>query len=205
MKKLLVPTLVTSLLLTVQIIPVLGQESTATGTTRREVVATKGANRVDKMEERLASREARLNNQKQAIVTRILTYARRMLERATNIVARLDHIWNRVASRMDKIKATGRDLSNLDPMVSDVKIKRQAAIDSISSASTSLTTLESSNEPKTVVESFRNQFKNVIAAIRAYHQAIIKVIQNLKGLGEGLKMSQTPSATSGAGTATGTQ
>ncbi len=161
---------------------------------RQENLKERMEERKDRIEDRAASRAAKLDERKQSIVNRILAHARKMLERAGWIMTRLDNIWKRVESRMDKLKAAGKDLSSLTNLVTDVKSKREQAQNSIASASTSLSALEGSNEPKTAVEAFRQAFSNVKTTLKNYHQAIVAVIRSLQGMSQEIKLS-TPSAT----------
>lgn len=154
--------------------------------------------RKDRMEDRAASRAAKLDARKQAMVDRIIAHAKRMLERAQRRIERLDAIWKRVVTRMDKIKASGKDLTSLDPLVTDVSTKRQKALDAVNAAQNTVDGLIGSNEPKPAVETFRSQFKSVIDALKGYHQSIIAVIRSLKGLGKGEGLTQTPTASGGA-------
>lgn len=165
-------------------------------------------NRMEKRDERIASREAKLDARKQTIVDRILALARRMLERAHRRIERLDNIWARIESRIEKIKTSGKDVSSLDPLVSDVKTKHQAALDAITTAETKLQALVGTNDPKAAVAAFRDSFKTVKDAIKAYHQAIVAVIRKMKELvavspsrpvsATGAVVTRTPTATGGA-------
>lgn len=146
------------------------------------------------VEEKVASRQARLDSRRQTIVNRILAHARRMLNRADNILARMDRIWAKVESRMTKFETEGKDLSGLTDLVTEVSAKRQEAVTAISSAQTALAALEGSNEPKSAVEAFRQNYKTLKDAFKAYHQAIVDVINSLKGMSAGVGQTPTPTA-----------
>ena len=146
------------------------------------------------VEEKVASRQARLDSRRQAIVNRILAHARRMLNRADNILARMDRIWAKVESRINKFEAEGKDLSSLAELVKEVETKRQGAVEATSSAQSALAALEGSNEPKSAVEAFRQNYKTLKVAFKAYHQAIVDVINSLKGMSGATGQSPTPTA-----------
>ena len=169
---------------------------------RRDARLTGTMERLERREERLddraASREAKLDARKQGIVDRIIASAKRMLERATRRVERLDAIWKRIVMRMDKIKANGKDLTSLDPLVADVSTKRQKALDTISTAQTTVDGLAGTNQPKTAIETFRTQFKSVIDALKGYQQSIVTLIRSLKGMGRAEGLTRSPTASQGA-------
>lgn len=207
MKRTAITIVISSLFLVSSFSFVAAQEATTTGTTRPQVVATKTTERAEERkeikEERQASRAAALDEKNQAIVTRIVAAGNRMVNRANKLIERLDNIWTRVESRMQKIEASGKDLSSLNSLVTQVVNKRAAAITAVSSASASLGALEGSSEPKTAAMAVRDSFKNVRMAIGEYHKSIVDVIRNLKGFNTEVKISGQPTATSGA-TVTGT-
>lgn len=198
MKRILIPALA-SLIFTSASLPALAQTATPSSNTttstpsgsRKDVRATGAVVR----EERAATRAARLDARKQAIVDRILAHAKRMLERANRRIARLDAIWKRVVMRMDRLRASGKDLSSLDSLVTDVSTKRQKAVDAVIAAQATVDSLADSNEPKTAVTTFRTQFKAVIDALKAYHQAIVAVIRSLKGMSPRTAGGTTPTLT----------
>lgn len=138
---------------------------------------------------------------KQEIIARISLHTKEMLTRSNNALTRLDAIWEKVKSRIEKFKASGKDVSGIAGWVQQVEIKKQAATEAISTASASITKIDSSATPKTAVKSFVTSFKTVKKALKDYHQAILKVITGLKGMSTGTKVGPSvipPTGTSSA-------
>lgn len=172
--------------------PLHAQEATATptpnkGQQKRQEVQTK-------LGEKRATRAARLDARRQVIVNRILAHARKMLNRADNMLVRMDRIWTKVESRMEKFKTAGKDFSSLNDLVIQVGTMRQAAITATTSAQTALSALEGSNDPKSAVVAFRQNFKDVKDAFKAYKRSIVDVINSLKGMSGVIRQSPTPAA-----------
>ena len=119
---------------------------------------------------------------RQDTVKRTANLSNRMLSRANDALLRLDNIWTRVKSRIDKFSATGKDVSGLSGWIQQVEFKRQEAADSIASSSSSFAKIETSTAPKTTVKNFLNLYREVKKALKAYHQAILTVVINLKGM-----------------------
>ena len=148
---------------------------------------------------RIPTRKA---SSRQDIVKRTANLSNRMLSRANDALLRLDNIWTRVKSRIDKFQASGKDVSGLSGWIQQVEFKRKAAADGIASASASTAKIESSATPKTSVKTFLNLYRDVKKALRDYHQAILAVITNLKGMSAqtGSGPSVIPQATNPPGT-----
>lgn len=137
------------------------------------------------------------NKTKKEIAQGISLRASNMINRANAALSRLDSIWARVLSRIEKFKASGKDVSGLSGWIQQVEFKKQAAADSIASASATAGKIDKTTTPKTAVKSFVNNFKNLKKALKEYHQAILTVIRNIKGMSgnTGIGPSVIPSAT----------
>lgn len=140
---------------------------------------------------------ANKNVAKQQIVTRVAALTNRMLDRANDALLRLDGIWARVLTRIDKFKAAGKDVSSLAGWIQQVQDKRKLAADAIEKAKFSLITIDISASPKNDVKSFINLFKEVKKALKDYHESIKTVITNIKGMSgqTGVGPSVIPSIT----------
>lgn len=124
---------------------------------------------------------------KQEIIARIALHTKEMLTRSNNALTRLDAIWERVKSRIEKFKTSGKDVTGIAGLIQQVDIKKQAASNAISSASASISKIESSSAPKTAAKNFVTSFRTVKKALKDYHQAILKVITSLKGMSASTK------------------
>lgn len=122
------------------------------------------------------------SSNRQDTVKRVTELSGKMLSRSNDALLRLDNIWLRVKSRIDKFSASGKDVSGLAGWIQQVEIKRKAAADVSATASADMAKIDASVSAKTAVKTFLNAYKEVKKALKAYQQAILTVITNLKGM-----------------------
>ncbi len=190
--------LISTLLLLLVLVPIAKAEDNSASSARNAVL-TQTAEREDakntllqNRDEKKASREARLDEKKANIVSRIVTQANSFLERTNKIIARLDNIWMRVQTRITKLKDNEVDLSNSEEKIANVAIKKQTAQNAVLKAQNLLPNLESTSSPKSLVQEFRTSYTGVITAVKDYHQAIVAVIKDLQSLASTKKATATP-------------
>ena len=112
-----------------------------------------------------------------------------LLNRLNNLVGRIDSILTRAKSRIDKLAAEGRD-------VTEARAKASAADTAISSAKTALNDLQtkldgvvSSAQPRQAWQSVKGSVQATATAIKTARQAVVDLVKILVA-------QATPSATS---------
>lgn len=142
--------------------------------------------------ERKAVRTAALDERKKKILERVQTHRAKVFDRSEKAVVRLDALWKRVESRIEKIQSRGGDVSSLDDERVTVREKRAAAMEAIRLAKDAYTGDTSLADIAADTATFRRGLTAVKTSLQAYHQSIIAVVRNLKTIK--VPASPTPAA-----------
>jgi len=129
------------------------------------------------VEERLATREAQI---KERTVSRIKHVFANILNRFNAALARLDKIAQRIATRIDKLKAKGVDTSAAEAALLRAEQKGSAAALAIANAKTQIAAIDTSLPVKDAVHSAINSVRDAKKALKDYHKALVEAIRQLK-------------------------
>ncbi|MCR4324290.1 MAG: hypothetical protein NUV69_01235 [Candidatus Curtissbacteria bacterium] len=127
------------------------------------------------------NREAKKEQFKGEAATRIRNAFAVILRRYNAALLRLDKISERLASRIDKLKAKGVDTSKAEADLAAAEAagaEAQAAIDAAQTAVDSIDT--SSGDVRSVVSAAKDAVKNAKESLKKYHKALVLVTRDLK-------------------------
>ena len=161
----------------------------------RALTATPASERqgkgIEKLQDRVASIEAKLNVRKKEIIRNHFLRMTKRLEAAIN---RLNRLITRIESRIAKIEANNKDI-NTEPIKKDIqkaKDKLLLATNKLNEAKIKIDGLLESNTPKETFTEVRNMIQEIKKDLVEVHRLLVKVIGDIKGLRVG--NSATPSA-----------
>lgn len=135
----------------------------------------------EKRENLQENREAKKEQFKGEAATRIRNAFAVILRRYNAALLRLDKISERLASRIDKLKAKGVDTSKAEADLASAEAagaEAQAAIDAAQTAVDSIDT--SSGDVRSVVSAAKDAVKNAKESLKKYHKALVLVTRDLK-------------------------
>lgn len=154
--------------------------------TRAEEAQTNAQERRDAAKTRLEDAQLRACENRQRVIKNIMS---RIADRGQKQLG----LFTKISERVQKFYTDkGLTLSNYDELVADVNAKKaaaQAALDEIKSTSTEFEC--DGDDPKGVVEHFREALKTKIEALKAYRTSIrnlivgVKSVQSTTGPAEG--------------------
>lgn len=134
--------------------------------------------RRDQVIERLATREAQI---RERTVSRIKHVFANILNRFNAALGRLDKIAQRIASRIDKLKAKGVNTAGAEAALASAEQKGSAAALAISNAKSQIEAVDaSSSSVRDAVHSAVNATRDAKQALKDYHKALVEALRQLK-------------------------
>jgi len=137
--------------------------------------------RIEKLQDRVASIEAKLNVSKKEIIRNHFLRMTKRLEAAIN---RLNRLITRIESRIAKIEANNEDI-NTEPIKKDIqkaKDKLLLATNKLNEAKIKIDDVLQSNTPKETFAEVKNMIQEIKKDLVEVHRLLVKVIGNIKGL-----------------------
>lgn len=131
----------------------------------------------DQLKERLATREAQI---RERTVNRIKQVFVNILKRFNAALGRLDKIAQRIASRIDKLKAKGVNTAGAEAALVSAEQKGSAAALAISNAKSQIDAVDASSSVRDAVHSAVNATRDAKQALKDYHKALVEAIRQLK-------------------------
>lgn len=146
----------------------------------------------ERIQERIATIEARLSARKKEIIG---SYFLRMTKRLEAAISRLNRLITRIELRIAKIEANNEDIDTkpIKNQVQKAKDKLQVATDKLNEAKIKIDDILESGTPKEAFAGVRDLIKEIKQILIDVHQILVKVIGDIKGLRVGT--TSTPSAT----------
>jgi len=147
--------------------------------------------RIEKLQDRVATVEAKLNVRKKEIIRNHFLRMTKRLEAAIN---RLNRLITRIESRIAKIEANNEDIKT-EPIKKDIqkaKDKLLLATNKLNEAKIKIDGLLESSSPKETFTEMKNMIQEIKKDLIEVHRLLVKVIGDIKGLRVG--NSATPSA-----------
>jgi len=135
----------------------------------------------ERIQERVATIEARLNARKKEIIG---NYFLRMTKRLEAAINRLNRLITRIELRIAKIEANNEDI-NTEPIKKDVqkaKDKLLLTTNKLKEAKIKIDDVLQSNTPKEAFAGVRNIIQEIKKDLVEVHRLLVKVIGNIKGL-----------------------
>ena len=145
------------------------------------LTATTPANPKEKIQERVATIEARLGARKKEIIRNYFTIMTRRSEAA---IDRLNRLITRIESRIAKVEANNEDI-NTEPIKKDVqkaKDKLLLATNKLNEAKIKIDDVLQSNTPKETFAEVKNMIQEIKKDLVEVHRLLVKVIGDIKGL-----------------------
>jgi len=141
-------------------------------------VAAKIQEKREDFKQRSASKQAELKGK---VVEKIKKVFLRILDRLNTAIKRLDKIADRIASRIDKLKAKGVNTSGAEAALLAAESKGSAAAVAIDNAKSQIDAIDaaSSSVPDTV-HTARNAVRDAKQALKDYHKSLVETIKLLK-------------------------
>ncbi len=128
--------------------------------------------------EKIATKEAQA---RQRIVDRIKKIFSVILRRYQAALTRLDKIANRIALRVDKLKAEGVNTANAEAKLSAAESQGATASAAINSAKAKIDAIDSSSSTvRDAVMAAKSAVGDAKNALKAYHKALIETIRELR-------------------------
>lgn len=115
-------------------------------------------------------------------IDRAKAHGRRMIRREEAAIERLNRMIERIERRIAKERATGRDVSSLEPLVATAKAKRDAAIAAVREATAKYEALGTTETPRQVAQEANAATRKVKQALVELHAALRQIVSALKAL-----------------------
>jgi methyl-accepting chemotaxis protein len=164
----------------------------STGAGNRQIIGQEIQQQTkERIQERVATIEAKLNVRKKEIIRNHFLRMTKRLEAAIN---RLNRLITRIESRIAKIEANNEDI-NTEPIKKDIqkaKDKLLLATNKLNEAKIKIDDVLQSNTPKETFAEVKNMIQEIKKDLVEVHRLLVKVIGNIKGLRVG--NTSTPSA-----------
>ena len=156
----------------------------------------------NRMDQRRENMEQRMDERKEAVqkrMTRLLenrknnirNYFGRMIKRFEEAVKRLKNLADRIESRLNKFTELGKDVSASRISLGEAKRKIADAETAIAEAKSKLDDVLNSDSPKEAFKEVRVLVVKARDAIKDAHQALVKVIKEIKGASGRIKTETT--------------
>lgn len=123
---------------------------------------------------------------------RIQSFWDHMKKRLQRLIDNQTKLADRIAKRLDKASANGKDVVALKTQLDAAKALIKQAQDALNAGDAAVADIIAKNEPKDALKKVQQLNKDILAKIKAAHEALNKVIRATKGLGE--KPTPTPTA-----------
>jgi len=136
---------------------------------------------IEKLQDRVASIEAKLNVRKKEIIR---NHFLRMTKRLEAAIDRLNRLITRIESRIAKIEANNEDI-NIEPIKKDIqkaKDKLLLATNKLNESKIKIDDLLESNTPKEAFAEVRDIIQEIKKDLIEAHRLLVKVIGDIKGL-----------------------
>ena len=130
------------------------------------------------LRENIATRQAQ---NRQRAVERIKTVFGKILVRADAALVRLDKIADKIASRIDKLKAKGVNTSSAEAKLAQAEAMGAAAANAINDAKLKVEAIDSSSSSvRDAVHAASQAVRDAKKALFDYHKALVAVLRELK-------------------------
>lgn len=153
------------------------------------------------MEEKREEFKQRLDDRRQENIRR---FANQMFDRFDAAIERLNTLADRIESRLDKLEDLGWDVTSYRALLEDARAKIELAVEANEAAGVSIEEVVISDDPKSSFEECRAFTKEVVAALKDAHQALVDVIAAIKAAPENADDDDDSTATTTSDTATTT-
>jgi len=154
----------------------------STGAGNRQIIGQEIQQQTkERIQERVATIEAKLNVRKKEIIRNHFLRMTKRLEAAIN---RLNRLITRIESRIAKIEANNEDI-NTEPIKKDIqkaKDKLLLATNKLNEAKIKIDDVLQSNTPKETLAEVKNMIQEIKKDLVEVHRLLVKVIGNIKGL-----------------------
>jgi hypothetical protein len=169
-------------------LPVVATAQSARALEAQEQAQTNATERKEAAQTRLADAKLKACENRQKAITNIMS---RIADRGQKQLT----LFNTIAERTQSFYTDkGKTLANYDELVADVAAKKATAQSAVDAVTSSSTTFDCSGEdPKGVVNSFKDSLKSEIEALKAYRTAVKNLIIGVKSV-----QGATSSAENGA-------
>lgn len=183
-KKIVVPLIFVVFILTLLIVPNLGQGISAQNPliAPSKLEETRGGQQIIKDQRKetgeQSTRQAQL---RQRVIERIKKVFEKILNRFQAALNRLDKISEKIQSRINKLKDKGVDVANVQSMLDSCGAKRSAAEAAIADAKSEVNAIDpGSSTVKQAVKTAVSAIHSVKKAIFNYHKCLVDVTRSLK-------------------------
>lgn len=151
----------------------------------------RSSERLQKLENHQATREARLSARKQKTRDNVVSHIRKLLDHAARALLRLDGVWQRaLAIKQDRL-AQGADTVSLKEKEDELAKNRQAVVDAIGKVTLMIDSIETSQQPREDSLLIRKEIIAVRKALIDYHQSITRFIRELRVMKRGVTITPT--------------
>ena len=135
----------------------------------------------ERLQEKVATAEARLGARKKEIIRNYSTIMTRRLEAAIN---RLNRLITRIESRIAKIETNNKDIKTkqLKQDIQKAKDKLLLTTNKLNEVKTKINDLPESNTPKEAFAEGKDTVREIKQNLIEVHQILVKVIGDIKGL-----------------------
>lgn len=151
---------------------------------KREEFEAEAEKRKEELKKKLGERHAE----------NIEKFFNKMAEKFEAAIKRLDDLGDRIDSRLNKAEANGKDVKALRDQLAKARGKIQDAQKALADAKAKYTEAAKSTDFKASFAKVRELVKGVERQVKEAHQALVDVINSVKGLGGGEehKATSTP-------------
>jgi len=129
-------------------------------------------------ERREAVRE-RFNEVRKAAVRRVFD---RMTNKIDRAIVRLEGFSDRIASRIEKFKARGKDVFAAEEKLIEARVTIADAKASLAGVKVKFASMLASDDPKAAFKDVRDALHDVVSKVKAAHAALVDTITILKGV-----------------------
>lgn len=131
----------------------------------------------------IASRAADMQQKlEERVKARLQTLFDRMMSRMKAAVERMDSILVRMESRVEKLKADGKNTEDIEDMISSANIALDEVTVDIEATHKEFETVLESAEPRVAFEEMKSIVKENHDQLKTIHQSLVKIIQAIAKL-----------------------
>ena len=168
------------------------EQMKARETIKTDRTATREAVKTDREQAKEVEKTRREEAKKKLEERRIAQIKNELVHAAARLEARIETenaTAGRIASRLEKIKANGKDVSSAEMRLDAAKVKIEAAKTDIASAKSAGASI-AAGATKDVIEAVKTALKKAEASVKDAHNALVQVVVSLKGVSETTKTAQ---------------